>query len=165
MRPEQKAGFQIVDLHDSLKDSLFFSDNVIQSNEHIEVITSYHSEPLMVLGDSELLKQMYLNLILNAVQSMPGDGKLMISTKKFECPQNGPDFAEIRFMDTGTGISKAVMPRIFDPFFTTKKRGTGLGLAIVHNIMKLHGGSIDIRNSKKDGAVCIVTLPLIKTSA
>ena len=165
MRPEQKAGFQIVDLHDPLKDSLFFSDHVIQSNEHIEVIASYHSEPLMVLGDSELLKQMYLNLILNAVQSMPGDGKLMISTKKIECTQNSPDFAEIRFMDTGTGISKAVMPRIFDPFFTTKKRGTGLGLAIVHNIMKLHGGSIDIRNSKKDGAVCIVTLPLVETSA
>ena len=165
MRPEQKAGFQIVDLHDPLKDSLFFSDHVIQSNEHIEVITSYHSEPLMVLGDSELLKQMYLNLILNAVQSMPGDGKLMISTKKIECTQNGPGFAEIRFMDTGTGISKAVMPRIFDPFFTTKKRGTGLGLAIVHNIIKLHGGSIDIRNSKKDGAVCIVTLPLVETSA
>ena len=164
MRPEQKAGFQIVDLHDSLKDSLFFSDNLIQSNEHIEVNTSYHSEPLMVLGDSELLKQMYLNLILNAVQSMPGDGKLMISTKKIECTQNGPGFAEIRFMDTGTGISKAVRPRIFDPFFTTKKRGTGLGLAIVHNIIKLHGGSIDIRNSKKDGAVCIVTLPLVENS-
>ena len=165
MRPEQKAGFQIVDLHDPLKDSLFFSDHVIQSNEHIEVITSYHSEPLMVLCDSELLKQMYLNLILNAVQSMPGDGKLMISTKKIECAQNGPDFAEIKFMDTGTGISKAVRPRIFDPFFTTKTRGTGLGLAIVHNIIKIHGGSIDIRNSKKDGAVCIVTLPLVETSA
>jgi PAS domain S-box-containing protein len=162
MRPEQKEGFHIVDLHDPLKDSLFFSDHVIQSNEHIEVITSYHSEALMVLGDSELLKQMYLNLILNAVQSMPGDGKLMISSDKIECPQNGPGFAEIRFMDTGTGISKAVMPRIFDPFFTTKKRGTGLGLAIVHNIIKLHGGSIDIRNSKKDGAVCIVTLPLVE---
>ncbi len=164
MRPEQKAGFQIVDLHDPLKDSLFFSDHVIQSNEHIEVITSYHSEPLMVLGDSELLKQMYLNLILNAVQSMPGDGKLMISTKKNECTQNSPGFAEIRFMDTGTGISKAVRPRIFDPFFTTKTRGTGLGLAIVHNIIKIHGGSIDIRNSKKDGAVCIVTLPLVEPS-
>lgn len=164
MRPEQKGGFRISDLHDPLKDSLFFSDHVIQSNEH-KVITSYHPEPLMVLGDSELLKQMYLNLILNAVQSMPGDGKLMISTKKIECAQNGPDFAEIKFMDTGTGISKAVMPRIFDPFFTTKTRGTGLGLAIVHNIIKLHGGSIDIRNSKKDGAVCIVTLPLVETSA
>jgi signal transduction histidine kinase len=94
---------------------------------------------------------------------MPGDGKLIISTDKIKCPQNGPDLAEIRFMDTGTGISKTVMPRIFDPFFTTKKRGTGLGLAIVHNIIKLHGGTIDIRNSKKDGVVCIVALPLVET--
>jgi two-component system sensor histidine kinase HydH len=119
----------------------------------------------MVLGDQELLKQMYLNLILNAVQSMPSGGRLIISTDKIRCPQNGHDLAEIKFIDTGTGISKAVIPKIFDPFFTTKKRGTGLGLAIVHNIIKLHGGSIIIRNSKKEGAVCIVTLPLVDTSA
>jgi len=165
MHPLQKADFRIVDLHDPLKDSLFFSDHVIQSNPHIKVITRYHSDPLMVSGDSELLKQMFLNLILNAVQSMPSGGKLMISTDRIGCPPNGPDLAEIKFMDTGTGISKADIPRIFDPFFTTKKRGTGLGLAIVHNIIKLHGGSIDIRNSKKEGAVCIVTLPLVDTSA
>jgi len=89
----------------------------------------------------------------------------MIFTDRIGCPPNGPDLAEIKFMDTGTGISKADIPKIFDPFFTTKKRGTGLGLAIVHNIIKLHGGSIDIRNSKKEGAVCIVTLPLVGTSA
>jgi len=165
MHPLQKADFRIVDLHDPLKDSLFFSDHVIQSNPHIKVITRYHSDPLMVSGDSELLKQMFLNLILNAVQSMPSGGKLMISTDRIGCPPNGPDLAEIKFMDTGTGISKADIPRIFDPFFTTKKRGTGLGLAIVHNIIKLHGGSIDIRNSKKEGAVCIVTLPLVDKSA
>jgi signal transduction histidine kinase len=154
-----------VDLHDPLKDSLFFSDHVIQSNQRIKVITRYHSDPLMVSGDQELLKQMYLNLILNAVQSMPRGGKLMISTDKIRSPQNGPVLAEIKFIDTGTGISKAVIPRIFDPFFTTKKRGTGLGLAIVHNIINLHDGNIDIRNSKKEGAVCIVTLPLVDTSA
>ena len=165
MHPVQKADFRSVDLHDPLKDSLFFSDHVIQSNQRIKVITRYHSDPLMVSGDQELLKQMYLNLILNAVQSMPRGGKLMISTDKIRSPQNGPVLAEIKFIDTGTGISKAVIPRIFDPFFTTKKRGTGLGLAIVHNIINLHDGNIDIRNSKKEGAVCIVTLPLVDTSA
>ena len=162
IRPEQKAGFQVIDLHDPLKDSLFFSDHLIKSNESIELIANYHPEPLMVLGDLELLKQMYLNLILNAIQSMNKGGKLTISVKQLNCPQKNSSLAEIRFMDTGTGISKADMPRIFDPFFTTKKRGTGLGLAIVHNIIKIHDGSIDIANSERGGTVCIVTLPLIQ---
>ena len=162
IRPEQKAGFQVIDLHDPLKDSLFFSDHLIKSNESIELIANYHPEPLMVLGDLELLKQMYLNLILNAIQSMNKGGKLTISVKQLNCTQKKSSLAEIRFMDTGTGISKADMPRIFDPFFTTKKRGTGLGLAIVHNIIKIHDGSIDIANSERGGTVCIVTLPLIQ---
>ena len=162
IRPEKKAGFQIIDLHDPLKDSLFFSGHLIKSNRGIEVITNYHPEPLLVLGDLELLKQMYLNLILNAIQSMKKGGKLTISVKQLNCPKNNSSLAEIRFMDTGIGVSKADMPRIFDPFFTTKKRGTGLGLAIVHNIIKMHDGSIDITNSERGGTVCIVTLPLYK---
>ena len=161
MRPDQKSDFQVIDLHDPLKDSLFFSDHLIKSNERIEVITKFLPVPLMMLGDLELLKQMYLNLILNAIQSMNKGGKLTISTKKQNCAQKNSVLAEIRFMDTGTGISKTDMSRIFDPFFTTKKRGTGLGLAIVHNIIKMHGGSINIINSERGGAVCIVTLPLV----
>ena len=162
MRPEQKEGFQMIDLHDPLEDSLFFSDHLIESNDNIELNASYHSEPLMVWGDPELLKQMYLNLILNAIQSMADGGKLTISTKEITRPKKTSNVAEIRFMDTGIGISKTDMPRIYDPFFTTKKRGTGLGLAIVHHIIKQHDGSIDIRNSKSGGTVCIVTLPLVK---
>jgi PAS domain S-box-containing protein len=161
IRPEQKEGFQVIDLHDPLKDSLLFSDHLIKSNKGIEVITKYYPDPLMVLGDLELLKQMYLNLILNAIQSMKKGGTLTISIKQLNSPKKISSFAEIRFIDTGTGISKADMPKIFDPFFTTKKRGTGLGLAIVHNIIKMHDGSIDITNSERGGTVCIVTLPLI----
>ena len=163
MRHEQKEDFQIIDIHSPLKDSLFFSDHLIRWNDSIELTTSYHPESLRVLSDSELLKQMYLNLILNAIQSMPDGGKLTISTKKSMCPEKRSNLAEIRFMDTGIGISKTDMPRIYDPFFTTKSRGTGLGLAIVHNIIKLHDGSIDIRNSEKGGTVCTITLPLLET--
>jgi signal transduction histidine kinase len=91
---------------------------------------------------------------------MPHGGKLTISTRKLN-GRSKKDLAEIRFADTGTGISKADMLRIFDPFFTTKKRGTGLGLAIVHNITEAHGGAVDINSSEGKGTVCTVTLPLV----
>jgi signal transduction histidine kinase len=160
IRPQQKAAFQVIDIHDFLKDSLFFSSHLIEANDSIDIITSYSSEPLQVLGDSELLKQMCLNIILNAIQAMPNGGRLTISTRKATGDQKDPNLVEIRFADTGMGIPRKDMVRIFDPFFTTKKRGTGLGLAIVHNIIKLHEGMIDISRSEDGGVVCTVALPL-----
>ena len=160
IRPQQKPEFQIIDIHDPLNDSLFFSSHLVKSKGSIEVTTNYSSKPLMIRGDSELLKQMSLNIILNAIQAMPDGGRLTISTRKVDGQKRGSSFAEIRFSDTGIGVSKVDMPKIFDPFFTTKRRGTGLGLTIVHNITKIHGGSIDINSSQGEGTVCIVTLPL-----
>jgi len=160
IRPQQKPEFQIIDIHDPLNDSLFFSSHLVKSKGSIEVTTNYSSKPLMIRGDSELLKQMSLNIILNAIQAMPDGGRLTISTRKVGGQKRGSSFAEIRFSDTGIGVSKVDMPKIFDPFFTTKRRGTGLGLTIVHNITKIHGGSIDINSSQGEGTVCIVTLPL-----
>jgi PAS domain S-box-containing protein len=160
IRPQQKPNFQTIDIYDSLNDSLFFSSHLVNSNNGIDIITRYYSKPLMVYADSELLKQIFLNLILNAIQAMHHGGKLTISTRKLN-GRSKKDLAEIRFADTGTGISKADMLRIFDPFFTTKKRGTGLGLAIVHNITEAHGGAIDINSSEGKGTVCTVTLPLL----
>ncbi len=160
IRPQQKPNFQTIDLYDALDDSLFFSSHLVNSDNCIDIITRYYSKPLMVYADSELLKQIFLNLILNAIQAMPHGGKLTISTRKLN-GRSKKDLAEIRFADTGSGISKADMLRIFDPFFTTKKRGTGLGLAIVHNITEAHGGAVDINSSERKGTVCTVTLPLL----
>lgn len=160
IRPQQKPNFQTIDICDSLNDSLFFSSHLVNSDNGIDIITRYYSKPLTVYADSELLKQIFLNLILNAIQAMPHGGKLTISTRKLN-GRSKKDLAEIRFADTGTGISKADMLRIFDPFFTTKKRGTGLGLAIVHNITEAHGGAVDINSSEGKGTVCTVTLPLV----
>jgi PAS domain S-box-containing protein len=160
IRPDQKTEFQIIDIHDALKDSLFFSNHLIGSNDTIEVVTNYASKPLLVRGDPELLKQTYLNLILNAIQAMPDGGTLTISTKRVNGHSQGTHAVEIQFADTGYGICRTDMPKVFDPFFTTKKTGTGLGLPIVHNIIKLHGGAIDIGSSGQSGVTCPLTLPL-----
>jgi len=160
IKPQQKPNFQIIDIHNPLNDSLFFSSHLLKSNDSVEVVTSYAAETLMVHGDLELLKQTALNLILNAIQAMPNGGKLTISTRKVKDQQKRSNFVEIGFADTGIGISREDKPKIFDPFFTKKERGTGLGLMIVHNIIKIHGGAIEIESSEGRGTTCTVTLPL-----
>ncbi len=161
IRPDHRLEFQIFDILTPLNDSLSFSCDLVESNgRNIDVVTQYPFEPLLIHGDADLLKQVWLNLIMNAVQAMPDGGTLTISAKKVDCESTGSSLAEIRFSDTGNGISEDSISKIFNPFFTTKTKGTGLGLAIVHNILKIHGGDIDVESSEKSGTECIVTLPL-----
>ncbi|MGD8613964.1 MAG: ATP-binding protein [Desulfobacterales bacterium] len=158
MRPDQQLDEQVLDVHEALKDSLFFANHLLDGQDDIDVLTQLTTETLFVKGDLELLKQVFLNLILNAIQAMSGGGQLQISSHKTSS-YSDTGLAEVHLIDNGCGIAPADMPKIFDPFYTTRKKGTGLGLTIVHNIIKLHGGSIDVTSSA-DGTKCIVTLPL-----
>ncbi|HEN20503.1 MAG TPA: PAS domain S-box protein [Desulfobacteraceae bacterium] len=160
IRPQQQASFRIIDIREIIDDSLFFSSHLTKSVNGIEVVRNFYPDPLMVRGDSELLKQVLLNLILNAFQAMTDGGTLTISTTKMNGRPRGHNFAELRFADTGAGISRGDLLRVFDPFFTTKNTGTGLGLAIVHNLTKIHGGTVDIISSEGKGTECILTFPL-----
>ncbi|MGD9057648.1 MAG: ATP-binding protein, partial [Desulfobacterales bacterium] len=157
-RPDQQLDEQVLDVHEALKDSFFFAGHLLDGQDEIDVQTELTAETLFIKGDLELLKQVFLNLILNAIQAMSGGGQLHISSHK---SSSYPDtcLAEVHLVDNGCGIAQADMPKIFDPFYTTRKKGTGLGLTIVHNILKLHGGGIDI-TSGTDGTKCVVTLPL-----
>jgi signal transduction histidine kinase len=122
------------------------------------------SSPL-VRADGELLKQVFLNIILNAVQAMRGGGKLMIEARLHTDPALRPGMErtiELRFADTGGGIGEKDRKRIFDPFFSTREGGNGLGLAIVHNIVDLHRGTVDVENGKGGGSVFTVLLPLLE---
>ncbi|MDX1707747.1 MAG: ATP-binding protein [Desulfobacterales bacterium] len=158
MRPDQQLDEQVLDLHEALKDSLFFAGHLLDAQDGIEVQTELMTQTLFIKGDLELLKQVFLNLILNAIQAMSNGGQLLISTRKTSS-LSGSQLAEVHLVDNGCGIAKADLPKIFDPFYTTRKKGTGLGLTIVHNIIKMHGGSIDIASSPK-GTRCILTLPV-----
>jgi len=163
IRPQQKPESQKINIFSSLSDSLNFSHDLIKTNgRNIDVITEFSSDPLWVQGDSDLLRQVWFNLTMNAVQAMPDGGKLSISANKSKGNKTDRNFVEICFMDTGEGVDGANMSKIFNPFFTTKKRGTGLGLAIVHNILKIYGGDIDMESSADKGTVCRVILPLWK---
>jgi signal transduction histidine kinase len=104
--------------------------------------------------DGGLLKQAFLNLILNAIQAMPGGGVLTVESALRE------QAIEVRVSDTGAGISGENRKKLFSPFFTTKKNGTGLGLAITYRIIENHRGSIDVVSEPGKGATFTVRIPL-----
>jgi signal transduction histidine kinase len=116
--------------------------------------------------DPEQLKQVFLNLALNAVQAMLRGGSLTVSTRRArddlalwrDAPRR-TDGVEVRFRDTGPGIPEESRDNIFVPFFTTKDKGTGLGLAICQRIVKAHQGSIGVRSPPGEGAEFFIVLP------
>jgi two-component system, sensor histidine kinase FlrB len=105
------------------------------------------------------LKQVLVNLILNAVQAMPNGGDLAISLCREPSQALGMPAVRLTVRDSGVGIEQAHRSRIFDPFFTTKEEGTGLGLAIVHSIVEAHQGRIDIESKVGHGTSCSIILP------
>jgi two-component system sensor histidine kinase PilS (NtrC family) len=122
------------------------------------------SPAVVAYVDEERIKQVFFNLALNAVESLPEGGFLEISSEPCAGPE-GEGLARVMFRDNGRGIDRNDMRKIFDPFFTTKREGTGLGLAIASNIVGEHGGRIEVDSEKGAGTVVKVYLPLEKSGA
>lgn len=108
-----------------------------------------------ILADTEKLKQVFVNIIVNAAEAMPCGGELVIITKEVD------NKVIISFSDTGEGIPTEEKLKIFDPFYTTKTTGTGLGLSISYQSIKLHGGTIEVESDTDKGATFIINLPVI----
>jgi signal transduction histidine kinase len=124
----------------------------------VEIERIFPVDSIQISGSSSRLKQVFLNLILNARDAMAATGGTLIVEAK--CLAG---FAEISFSDSGTGIPAEDLPRIFEPFFTTKKEsGTGLGLAVCHGIISSHNGVISASNNARGGAIFSIKLPLMK---
>ena len=111
-----------------------------------------------VLGAPRQISQVVLNLLLNGLQSLEGEGEVYVSTRE----QDGEVLVEVR--DTGRGMSPETVQQLFQPFFTTKPQGegTGLGLAVAHGIVADHGGRIRVRSDLKHGSVFTLHLPAMK---
>jgi len=105
-------------------------------------------------ADPHQLKQVFLNLLINAVHALPNGGTISIDATV----QSG--FARIQISDTGVGIDPQVLGRVFEPFFTTRREGTGLGLAIVRKIVAQHGGTIEAKSTVGHGTCFTMTWPL-----
>jgi signal transduction histidine kinase len=111
-----------------------------------------------ILGDPSGLRQVFMNLLINACHAVKDGGRVEVSTSSLEHERE----IYIQVRDTGCGISQENIDRIWDPFFTTKEvgKGVGLGLALTYNIVKRHGGEIKVVSSIGEGATFTVTLPI-----
>ena len=112
-----------------------------------------------VTGDPEKLKQVVLNLVMNALESMPDGGALRVSVSTRRAEAGGEPQALLVVADSGTGIYPATLSQVFDPFFTTKEAGTGLGLSIVRKIVDQHSGEVRIDSERGVGTQVTVALP------
>lgn len=110
-----------------------------------------------VRGDREKLRQVFLNLLMNALQAASGE-VVIRATGPLHTIEN-QSVIELSFTDNGLGIDETIREQIFQPFFTTKKGGTGLGLAITQKIIQSHGGKISVASTKGKGTTFTVTLP------
>jgi two-component system, NtrC family, sensor histidine kinase HydH len=104
--------------------------------------------------DPEQLKQVLLNLVINAIQAMNGQGEVVLLSSR----QNDKILIQVR--DEGCGVSSENLDKIFDPFFTTKENGTGLGLSVVHRIVEQHGGLLTAENNRDKGMSFSVLFPV-----
>jgi two-component system sensor histidine kinase HydH len=113
--------------------------------------------------DPDLMYQVFLNILLNAIEAMPDGGKIKVRTSSRKL-RSRKTMVDIRFTDAGCGIDREHKEKIFTPFFTTRAKGTGLGLPISLQIVRAHGGTITARNNPKAGATFRVSVPAIQES-
>ena len=126
-----------------------------EANKHGIVLTVEAPQSLSAVnGDAAMLRQVFLNLAINACQAMPGGGALRIVAA-----QASRGRVEVRVEDTGVGIAPEHLSRIFDLYFTTKERGTGIGLSMVYRILQMHDGEIEVQSTPGRGTTFRVLLP------
>lgn len=150
-----KTNYTLVDINNLLEETLVLVKNM-GAEQQLELMLDLDKTIPQVEGDAEQLKQVLLNLLINAVQATPGSGKISVNTwHEDSC------FVYLSVTDTGSGINQADLNKIFDPFFTTKVAGTGLGLAIAQRIINAHYGRIDIQSELGRGTKVTLQIPTI----
>ncbi|MCS7280219.1 MAG: ATP-binding protein [Desulfobacterota bacterium] len=143
-----------VNLNNIVDDSLNFLSNQI-SLQNIEVVKEYSDIPL-ITADPQQMRQVLMNILMNACEAMPQGGRLKVRTGFLA--EEEKVFIEVE--DTGVGIEKELLDKIFDPFFTTKEKGTGLGLSVVYGIVNAHKGNLNVESKKGEGTKVTVKLPV-----
>lgn len=147
-----KPTLVVTDLGSVIEDVVLFTQRFAKQAD-VTIELDMDDDLPRIEGDPDQLKQVFLNLVTNAVQAMGDSGGLISITA------NGQgDYLVVEVSDSGPGISEADLPKVFDPFFTKRAEGTGLGLTIVHRIIDEHDGHIEVRSSEH-GTTFTVTLP------
>jgi signal transduction histidine kinase len=159
-RPEEPL-FQAINTSALMKNTVNLLATKLK-NSGIRLDISLPDEHPPVEGDPKQLAQVFLNLLLNAVEAMPQGGMLTIRSAVKVNPDSLQEFLQLIIKDTGHGIPEKDRPYLFDPFFTTKAGGTGLGLSIVYSIIQKHNGRIEVESELGKGSSFILSLPIQK---
>ena len=165
--PEKK----FADLNQIIEETARFVERPAHLN-NIDIALDLDPALPQVWVDPDQMKQVVMNLLVNAQHAIAGEGRITIRTRQSLQPKTLQPGAgavpavEFSIADTGCGISKENLRRIFDPFFTTKEVGigTGLGLSVSHGIVEAHGGTIEIESEVGEGSTFRVYLPLTQSS-
>lgn len=142
-----------VDINSVIQETL----SRINLPQNINVVNQLQNAVPTILADPDQLKQVFTNIILNAIQSMPEGGKLVVKSEVAN-----PEWLTVSFTDTGVGMPKDSLPKIFEPLFTTKAKGIGLGLAVTKTLIEGQGGTIQVQSKVGKGSTFTVKLPISK---
>ncbi len=142
----------------SILDGMILLISTETKKKHINMIKNYVPNLPPIKIDREQIKQVFLNILLNAVEATPENGKINVKTRSFSKP-GGEPYIQIEFTDTGCGISPEYLEDIFNPFFTTKNTGSGLGLSISNQIVQDHKGYIVVESQLNKGTSFFINLP------
>ena len=155
-----KPQLSVIDMNDLLDKTIAFSlkHPSLSSNTStaINVLKDFDNSLPEMMADPMQLQQIFLNLLLNAIDAMPDSGTLAVKTS-YDTTVNS---LRIEISDTGKGIDKEVIDKIFLPFFTTKSKGTGLGLSITKRFIEQHGGDIFVENNPGGGTIFNIFFPV-----
>ncbi|MBW2345215.1 MAG: HAMP domain-containing histidine kinase, partial [Deltaproteobacteria bacterium] len=159
---ESSSQMESLDLTELLKDTVALASNQIKLSG-IKIAFETTGNLPRVHGDDQQLRQVFLNLLLNAVDASSKGDRIQILI----LPADNPRYVAVKVIDTGTGIPEHILMSIFDPFFTTKEKGkgTGLGLSVSQGIVGKHGGRIRVASKEGEGTTFTVTLPITTISA
>lgn len=153
-KPPEKTD---VDLNELAQETVRFVERSA-ALQQVTIETDLAPDLPLLNGDGDLIKQVLMNLIVNAQQAITGPGHILVRTRLHPERQ----MAEVSVTDTGCGIPAANLQRIFEPFFTSKEvgKGTGLGLSVSYGIVKAHGGEIEVESTEGEGSTFRVYLPV-----
>jgi signal transduction histidine kinase len=159
---ESEMSTDLLEARDLVDATIALAHNQLKIG-NVKIMKQFAPNLPAIHGDRQQLNQVFLNIILNALDAMPQGGTLTVSTSL--TPKK--DFIAIEFTDTGAGIPEHILPSIFDPFFTSKPfgKGTGLGLSVSLGIIQKHGGEIKVKSQVKKGATFTILLPVARVPA
>lgn len=149
-----RNSFKNINLNKIVSEVLFSLEG-LSEKKNIQIDRKLKNNLPQIVADTNQLKQVFLNIILNAFHAMPEGGLLKVFTNY----DHKNDLVKIMFVDNGYGINKKLLDKVFDPFFSTKEDGTGIGLSVSYNIVQQHGGFIQLSSTEGKGSTFTVVLP------